>query len=203
MAQRLASFQDTIRQTERLRLLGQVSGGLAHQLRNGAAGARRELRRAETAQGPLPPPQAGDFNWWLGRVGAIFGCGARRLHPTQIRRLCDRSFHPPLARSLRWHRHRLGVPGARWAQGERRASAGQAGLHTAPGRAAPGARHPANPRQPSLRADHCRVGASVGDRESASRQDRAAARLHQRDDLRLSHRRQDCPLQCPAVRGAE
>jgi signal transduction histidine kinase len=44
MAQRLASFQDTIRQTERLRLLGQVSGGLAHQLRNGAAGARLAIQ---------------------------------------------------------------------------------------------------------------------------------------------------------------
>src|SRR5258708_9926903 len=40
MAERLAQFQETIRQTERLRLLGQVSGGLAHQLRNGVAGAR-------------------------------------------------------------------------------------------------------------------------------------------------------------------
>lgn len=40
MAQRLAEFQETIRRTERLRLLGQVSGGLAHQLRNGVAGAR-------------------------------------------------------------------------------------------------------------------------------------------------------------------
>jgi signal transduction histidine kinase len=40
MAGRLAQFQETIRQTERLRLLGQVSGGLAHQLRNGVAGAR-------------------------------------------------------------------------------------------------------------------------------------------------------------------
>jgi len=40
MAQRLTQFQDAIRQTERLRLLGQVSGGLAHQLRNGVAGAR-------------------------------------------------------------------------------------------------------------------------------------------------------------------
>jgi signal transduction histidine kinase len=40
MAQRLAQFQETIRQTERLRLLGQVRGGLAHQLRNGVAGAR-------------------------------------------------------------------------------------------------------------------------------------------------------------------
>src|SRR5262249_31606973 len=40
MAQRLAQFQETAGKTERLRLLGQVSGGLAHQLRNGATGAR-------------------------------------------------------------------------------------------------------------------------------------------------------------------
>jgi signal transduction histidine kinase len=40
MAQRLAQYEETVRRTERLRLLGQVSGGLAHQLRNGVAGAR-------------------------------------------------------------------------------------------------------------------------------------------------------------------
>jgi signal transduction histidine kinase len=40
MAQQLAQFQKTVQQTERLRLLGQVSGGLAHQLRNGLTGAR-------------------------------------------------------------------------------------------------------------------------------------------------------------------
>jgi signal transduction histidine kinase len=40
MAQRLAGFQETMRQSERLRLLGQVSGGMAHQLRNGVTGAR-------------------------------------------------------------------------------------------------------------------------------------------------------------------
>ena len=40
MAQRLAQFQKTVQQTERLRILGQVSGGLAHQLRNGLTGAR-------------------------------------------------------------------------------------------------------------------------------------------------------------------
>lgn len=39
MAGRLAEFQETVRRTERLRLLGQVSGGLAHQLRNGVTGA--------------------------------------------------------------------------------------------------------------------------------------------------------------------
>lgn len=40
MAQRLAQLQETVRNTERLRLLGQVGGGLAHQLRNAVTGAR-------------------------------------------------------------------------------------------------------------------------------------------------------------------
>src|SRR5262249_26976744 len=40
MAQRLAQLQETVQKTERFRLLGQVSGGLAHQLRNGVTGAR-------------------------------------------------------------------------------------------------------------------------------------------------------------------
>jgi signal transduction histidine kinase len=44
MAQRLAQFQETVRRSERLRLLGQVSGGLAHQLRNGLTGARLALQ---------------------------------------------------------------------------------------------------------------------------------------------------------------
>lgn len=44
MAERLARLHETMRQTERLRLLGQVSGGLAHQLRNGVAGARLALQ---------------------------------------------------------------------------------------------------------------------------------------------------------------
>ena len=40
MAERLAQLQETVKQTERLRLLGQIGGGLAHQLRNGVTGAR-------------------------------------------------------------------------------------------------------------------------------------------------------------------
>ncbi len=44
MAQRLAQFRETVQKNERLRLLGQVSGGLAHQLRNGVAGARLAVR---------------------------------------------------------------------------------------------------------------------------------------------------------------
>lgn len=40
MAHRLAAFQDELQRSERLRVLGQFSGGLAHQLRNAAAGAK-------------------------------------------------------------------------------------------------------------------------------------------------------------------
>ncbi|MCI0637706.1 MAG: HAMP domain-containing histidine kinase [Gemmataceae bacterium] len=40
MAQKLAQYRETMSRTERLRLLGQVSGGLAHQLRNGVTGAK-------------------------------------------------------------------------------------------------------------------------------------------------------------------
>ena len=40
MARRLAGFQDELQRSERLRVLGQFSGGLAHQLRNAAAGAK-------------------------------------------------------------------------------------------------------------------------------------------------------------------
>jgi signal transduction histidine kinase len=40
MAEQLGKYQEMTRRTERLRLLGQVSGGLAHQLRNGVTGAR-------------------------------------------------------------------------------------------------------------------------------------------------------------------
>ncbi len=40
MARRLAAYQDELQRTERLQVLGQFSGGLAHQLRNAAAGAK-------------------------------------------------------------------------------------------------------------------------------------------------------------------
>jgi signal transduction histidine kinase len=40
MARRLAAFQEELQRDERLRVLGQFSGGLAHQLRNAAAGAK-------------------------------------------------------------------------------------------------------------------------------------------------------------------
>ncbi len=40
MAEKLAHYQQTIQHNERLRLLDQIGGGLAHQLRNGLTGAR-------------------------------------------------------------------------------------------------------------------------------------------------------------------
>jgi signal transduction histidine kinase len=40
MAARLAQLQEAVQRTERLRLLGQVSSGLAHQLRNAVTGAK-------------------------------------------------------------------------------------------------------------------------------------------------------------------
>ena len=40
MAGRLAQLQEAVRRTERFRLVGQLAGGLAHQLRNGVTGAR-------------------------------------------------------------------------------------------------------------------------------------------------------------------
>ena len=40
LAQQLAGFERKLQETERLRILGQFSGGLAHQLRNAASGAK-------------------------------------------------------------------------------------------------------------------------------------------------------------------
>jgi len=40
MGQKLAHYQQTVQRNERLRLLDQIGGGLAHQLRNGLTGAR-------------------------------------------------------------------------------------------------------------------------------------------------------------------
>ncbi|MCI0377390.1 MAG: HAMP domain-containing histidine kinase [Gemmataceae bacterium] len=52
MAQKLAQYRESMSKTERLRLLGQVSGGLAHQLRNGVTGAKLavQLHAKENAQ---------------------------------------------------------------------------------------------------------------------------------------------------------
>ena len=54
MAARLLQLQDAIRRTERLRLLGQVSGGLAHELRNGLTGARLAVQLHLHESGATP-----------------------------------------------------------------------------------------------------------------------------------------------------
>ncbi len=55
LSDRLEQMQETIRQTEQLRVLAQVAGGLAHQLRNDIAGARMALelhrKRCGTSKG--------------------------------------------------------------------------------------------------------------------------------------------------------
>ena len=52
MARRLADYREQTQTTERLRVLGQFSGGLAHQLRNAATGAKLaiELYLGDTSQ---------------------------------------------------------------------------------------------------------------------------------------------------------
>lgn len=56
MARRLAAFQEELQRDERLRLLGQFSGGLAHQLRNAAAGAKLALE-VHLAENPSADPE--------------------------------------------------------------------------------------------------------------------------------------------------
>lgn len=56
MARRLADFREELRRTEGLRVLGQFSGGLAHQLRNAVAGAKLAVELF-LAENPLTDPE--------------------------------------------------------------------------------------------------------------------------------------------------
>jgi signal transduction histidine kinase len=56
MSNQLKQMQDTIRQSERTRLLAQLAAGLAHQLRNALTGARMSIQLHTKRF----PPQAGD-----------------------------------------------------------------------------------------------------------------------------------------------
>jgi len=56
MARRLAEFQEALQRNERLRVLGQFSGGLAHQLRNAASGAKLALE-VFLAENPASDPE--------------------------------------------------------------------------------------------------------------------------------------------------
>ncbi len=56
LSDRLRSMEQTIRQTERVRLLAQIAGGLAHQLRNDVTGVRMAIE----LHGRRCPARAGD-----------------------------------------------------------------------------------------------------------------------------------------------
>ncbi|HEV3143231.1 MAG TPA: HAMP domain-containing sensor histidine kinase [Gemmataceae bacterium] len=51
MAEKLAQYQEAVSRSERTRLLGQVSGGLAHQLRNAVTGAKLAVQLHEQSCG--------------------------------------------------------------------------------------------------------------------------------------------------------
>jgi signal transduction histidine kinase len=54
MSAQLRQMQSTIRQSERTRLLAQLAGGLAHQLRNAVTGARMALQLHQRRCKPMP-----------------------------------------------------------------------------------------------------------------------------------------------------
>ncbi|MFQ3592115.1 MAG: HAMP domain-containing sensor histidine kinase [Gemmataceae bacterium] len=85
MAGQLARLQEAIRRTERLHLLGQLAGGLAHQLRNSLTGARLavQLHRSETP-GDSPALEV--------------ALRELTLLETQVRRLLDLGKTPPTHR---------------------------------------------------------------------------------------------------------
>jgi len=64
MAARLAQYENDVRRSERLRTLGQLGAGLAHQLRNAAAGGRIaiELHRKDCPAGAGDESGTGDLD---------------------------------------------------------------------------------------------------------------------------------------------
>jgi hypothetical protein len=81
-ASRLTRAREAMEKGERMRLLGQVSGGLAHQLRNAVAGAKLAAARADRERpGPVPRPRPGQ----------------RAATPVQRHRTGGRGRHAPSA----------------------------------------------------------------------------------------------------------
>ena len=81
MARRLAAFQDELQRNERLRVLGQFSGGLAHQLRNAAAGAKLAVELF-LAENPTADPEPSN-GWRLRQLARIEGNLKQFLAPGQ------------------------------------------------------------------------------------------------------------------------
>lgn len=118
MAHQLAEFEAALTRAERMRVLGQFAGGLAHQLRNAAAGARlavqlhrsgcesedresldvalRQLTRIETNLGqflalgkpPIAVRQPCDLAAVIGQAVSLLGLQARHTETTL-------TWHPP------------------------------------------------------------------------------------------------------------
>ncbi len=60
LASELERLQSTVQQTERVRLLGQLAGGLAHQLRNAVTGARLAVQLHQKRCGGTTPDNVGE-----------------------------------------------------------------------------------------------------------------------------------------------
>ena len=90
MARRLAAFQEELQRDERLRVLGQFSGGLAHQLRNAAAGAKLALELFLTENPTADPEPIGVALRQLARIESnLRQFLALGKPPADARQACD------------------------------------------------------------------------------------------------------------------
>jgi signal transduction histidine kinase len=118
MAARLGQLQEAVRRAERLRLLGQVAGGLAHQLRNGLTGARLAVQLFLRESAPGTDAAALDvalrqLTLLETRLTRFLELGGQEEHnpqPCSLVALVDEAVHllGPQCRhagtELRWHR---------------------------------------------------------------------------------------------------
>ncbi len=90
MARRLAAFQEELQRDERLRVLGQFSGGLAHQLRNAAAGAKLAVELFLTENPTADPEPLRVALRQLARIESnLRQFLALGKPPTKLRQPCD------------------------------------------------------------------------------------------------------------------
>ncbi|HEY2785227.1 MAG TPA: HAMP domain-containing sensor histidine kinase [Fimbriiglobus sp.] len=68
MAGKLGEYQDRLKEGERLRVIGQFAGGLAHQIRNAAMGAKLAVEIYEREAGPTDPEPLQIARRQLGRI---------------------------------------------------------------------------------------------------------------------------------------
>ena len=97
----------------------------------GGSGAGGELAGnfQHYAGGALSPLTDDDFDWGLDWLRSLFRRGRHRAKTARVRGLVCRAVFDPMARGVRRHRHRLGVPGLLWSARERLPAGGSAQLH--------------------------------------------------------------------------